>query len=819
MIASRPKLRSDLILRAQHTARGTSIVVKDPVSRTFFRLGEAEYFIAQQLDGEASPGVIRQRAEARFGAVLPPETLGAFLQTLEQGGLLESDDGAKRRAYREPSRFRGSALYCRFKVFDPCWILQRLTPWTEVFYTPVFGVLSAAVILAAASITIAYWSDFRHGLPVLFRGWSSIAAVVLVNFLVIGAHEFGHGLTCTRYGGEVHEMGCALVFLQPAFYCNVSDAWLFPEKSQRLMVGIAGPYVELCLWALAVWTWRVTESDTWIHFVGLSVMATSGIKTLLNFNPLIKLDGYYLLSDYLEIPNLRRRSFRFVGRLMETLFGIESPDGEEDLSRRERTVFLLYGTTALAGSFSILAYIILTAGGSLIHGRSPSAVFAAAGFLGMRYRRRLRRMFGKSSGADALDDEDFGTAGVYEATEAPMLEEPEPEPAAKRAQAPADIHHPAPPSGRQSKDRRRRRGRWARRAAWAAVAAGAAVWIVFGQANLRVQGPFTVFPIENADARAAVDGIVDAIYVSEGDRVKKGDVIARLSDKDLLAQLRTTQSQIAQTDATLKKLVTGPTAHEIDVANATVTKAEDALRYAVSRLATMKQAFDQEVLSRKDYVDAEAFEAAARDELALARDQRAMLLSGNRPEDIEAMNEQMNGLRVQRNNLEEGLRFMSVLSPSTGIVATPSLQLKQLHHQLVKKGDLIAKIYDMDTMTVQIEIPEKEIADVEVGQPVVLRARAYPDRNFNGTVTFIATSAQVDGGASGGETLLATNALGAPSNEKRTILVLTQIDNQSRLLKPAMTGQAKILCGSRRILDMITRRFAQTVKVEFWSWW
>src|SRR5438045_9659583 len=96
-------------------------------------------------------------------------------------------------------------------------------------------------------------------------------------------------------------MGCALIFLQPAFYCNVSDGWLFPGKSKRLWVGFAGPYFELFLWSLAVLIWRATEPDTWINFVTLSVMATSGLKTLLNFSPLIKLDGYYLLSDYLEI--------------------------------------------------------------------------------------------------------------------------------------------------------------------------------------------------------------------------------------------------------------------------------------------------------------------------------------------------------------------------------------------------------------------------------------------------------------------------------------------------------------------------------------
>ena len=128
--------------------------------------------------------------------------------------------------------------------------------------------------------------------------------------------------------------------------------------------------------------------------------------------------------------------------------------------------------------------------------------------------------------------------------------------------------------------------------------------------------------------------------------------------------------------------------------------------------------------------------------------------------------------------------------------------------QLVKKGDLIAKVYDFKTVAAQILVSEKEIEGVNVGQPVVLRARAYPNQTFRGTVTEIATSAR----GNSGET-------SSSSTEAKLILVTTQIDNESLLLKPEMTGQAKIFTGRWRILDLVTRRAMQTVKVDFWSWW
>ncbi len=957
-----PQLRKDLIVRTQQTAHETSVIVKDPISRKFFRMGEAEQFIAEQLDGKTSLEEIRQRVEVRFGGNLPMETLNGFLQNLNKYGFLETDDGTKSKPYREPPRFRGSALYCRFKVFDPCQILQRLVSRTGFFYTPYFCVLSAAMILTAAGVTITHWGEFREELPRLYTSWASIAVVILLNFLVVGAHEFGHGLTCTRFGGEVHEMGCALIFLQPAFYCNVSDAWLFPEKSKRLWVGFAGPYFELFLWSLAVLTWRMAEPDTCISFVTLSVMATSGLKTLLNFNPLIKLDGYYLLSDYLELPNLRRRSFRYVGSLVEKLFGL-GPDDEETLAPRERVIFSIYGTTALAGSFSILGFIILTAGGALVDGRSPTAVLVTLGLLGMRYRRRFRRMFGKPSGSSGgFDDEDFdspeddmvseqpppvetavgvavpdrisapemepekhvvwnketesaksegpltqdkllqmvyarhlhklqatssnaggpfGRGGIETSHTVTVLDEPRApanddpfvtetglskpyqasipefdegspppdktvtayEPGSldngnKTQTAPISVveQDVAPQNGDHAKapdtdsslekpaeeknKKNRRWGRLARRAAWLAAAAGAIFALVRGHAELRVGGPFNVLPVENSDVRASVDGVIEKIYAHEGDYVHEGQPIARLTDIDTRAALEKTEAQLAEAGAKLKMQVAGPTANEIEVAKANVTKAEDNLKYSQIRLSMIKRVFDENLISRKEYEDTAALENAARNDLAMAKDQLNLLLSGTRPEDIEATRAQIEQLKSDQRHLGEQRRMLMVYSPSTGVVATPTLQLKQLTHQLVKKGDLIAKIFDLRTVTAQIAVDEKDIADVQVDQQVVLRARAYPDEIFLGKVNFVSTSllGTPPAGTGGEGSSLPLPSSGSSAAAKRTILITTQIDNHLLLLKPEMTGQAKIFCGRRRALDLVTRRFAHTIKVEFWSW-
>ena len=137
--------------------------------------------------------------------------------------------------------------------------------------------------------------------------------------------------------------------------------------------------------------------------------------------------------------------------------------------------------------------------------------------------------------------------------------------------------------------------------------------------------------------------------------------------------------------------------------------------------------------------------------------------------------------------------------------------------ELVRKGDLIAKVYDLKKVAAEISIPEKEIADIQVGQKVTLRARAYPDKEFHGTVDSIAVSAQ-EGSGSGTATAVRTSSREARGATK-SVLVTTLIDNQSLLLKPEMTGEAKIYCGRERTLDLVKRRLARTVRIDLWSWW
>jgi putative peptide zinc metalloprotease protein len=840
-----PKLRKDLIFSRQRAAGETCFVVKDPVRGNYFRFREAERFIIEQFDGETSLETIQQRAEEEFGATLPMETLRGFVLNLSKASFLETgkQEETPSRSHGK-QRVRGSLLYLRFRAFDPDRLFTRLARKVWFFHTPHFVIFSAALILAAMGVAITHWSEIRQDVDRLYQV-SAIPLIMLTVFVVVAAHEFAHGLTCKHFGGEVHEVGFMLIYFQPAFYCNVSDAWLFPEKSRRLWVGFAGPFFELFLWAIATFLWLITNVDTLINFISLIVMASSGVKTLLNFNPLIKLDGYYLLSDCLEMPNLRRRAFRYIGNGVKRLSGIAIGEIESS-TPRERRIYLIYGLIATAASFSLVMLVLVHAGKALIENNQPILLALLIGFLGLRVRQRLRRLFSRSGDPD--DEEELASPahGASSAVSAVASEEE----SEKRCPAgPAEnktlekrsseelaensaiekrspdklagkseklVRRSSQGLGRPGKSRRRS---WKRPICWAVILGAIPLILYFGKMEHRITGHFNVLPIRSADVRADIEGIIETINVNEGDQVREGDLIARISDKDLRPELAQTEAQIQQMQAKLRMLEAGPTAMEIEVAKSAVARAEESLKFARSHAGRNQQLFNEQIISRRELETTQELVALAENQLVEANSKLNVVLQGTRPEEIAATKSVIEGLETQRRHLEDQLRRLNIYSATSGVIGTPARQLKELRRQLAKKGDLIAKIYDPEAMTAEIVISEKEITDVKVGQKVSLKALTYPDLTFEGTVTAIGVAAQGGEQSSSSSSSSGAASLSSRGSASKSILVTTQLDNSSLLLKPEMTGHAKVHCGQRRLIDLLRWRLARVIKVEFWSWW
>jgi putative peptide zinc metalloprotease protein len=155
-------------------------------------------------------------------------------------------------------------------------------------------------------------------------------------------HELGHGLSCKHFGGECHEIGVMFLVMTPCLYCNVSDSWMLPNRWHRAAIGAAGMYVELVLASICTFIWWFTEPGP-LNYFCLNVMFISSVSTIMfNANPLLRYDGYYILSDILEIPNLRQKASTILNRKLGKWFlGLEEPE-DPFLPKRKQWLFALY---------------------------------------------------------------------------------------------------------------------------------------------------------------------------------------------------------------------------------------------------------------------------------------------------------------------------------------------------------------------------------------------------------------------------------------------------------------------------------------------
>src|SRR5262249_24475662 len=162
------------------------------------------------------------------------------IESLHGLGLLTDNSEP---AVHRTGRVRGDIFYIRLRAFDPDLFFTRVVGHIQFFFTPAFVALSATLITFALGLTVSNWPEIHREFLSLFH-LESLLLAWAISLAVLTLHEFAHGLTCKYLGGEVHELGFLLIYFSPAFYCNVSDAWLFADKSKRLLVTFAGAFFE-----------------------------------------------------------------------------------------------------------------------------------------------------------------------------------------------------------------------------------------------------------------------------------------------------------------------------------------------------------------------------------------------------------------------------------------------------------------------------------------------------------------------------------------------------------------------------------------------
>jgi putative peptide zinc metalloprotease protein len=315
----RPRLRPGLrFVRQESESTGVSFVVKDPVRQKYFRFGQVEAWLMQQMDGSLSLEQICDALHEHVGLRATPKALEGLVHRLRELSLVERSVEERcalmlervrteRRLRRESD---STILRMRYSFGDHDALIGRAVAATPFFWTPGFVIASAIAFAAYAVVVIWYWAPFSTAMSALIDPTRLTLPLLLLTYVIITLvsiiHELGHGLTCKRFGGEVRELGAMLLYFMPAFYCNVSDAWTFEKRSHRLWVTFAGGWIELWIAVVAAGVWLVTEPGTFVNTLAAITSAAAGaLSILMNYNPLLPFDGYYALVDWFEMPNLR----------------------------------------------------------------------------------------------------------------------------------------------------------------------------------------------------------------------------------------------------------------------------------------------------------------------------------------------------------------------------------------------------------------------------------------------------------------------------------------------------------------------------------
>ncbi|KLU05640.1 putative transmembrane protein [Rhodopirellula islandica] len=343
-----------------HESRGeATYLVSDGVSSNFHQLGSAQYAFLSALDGKTS----LEEVTGRIASELPKLALTASQaeQTARylldhqlifavdaNGEPLNATNRLQRqseRAAQQRKQENANPLFLKFPLGNPTRLLNAIVPWTQWLFAPACIVFAIALGLIAMARLWQNADELAVSLQGVISPTSGIwLAVTFVGLKIV--HELGHAIACRRLGGTVRETGVVFILFVPIPYVDVTSAWDFPSKQQRMLVSAAGMMVEMMVASLAAIAWSLSH-DPVVRFHLTNWMLMGTLTTVLfNANFLMRFDGYFLLSDAIGIPNLAALSRQCVqARLKQLLLGSTSKLPADMM--QHQTVLMSYGVAAM----------------------------------------------------------------------------------------------------------------------------------------------------------------------------------------------------------------------------------------------------------------------------------------------------------------------------------------------------------------------------------------------------------------------------------------------------------------------------------------
>jgi putative peptide zinc metalloprotease protein len=504
-----PKLDPKLIAK-QQIEDGTPVIVANMRGTTdLYRFSPEQWELIQLFDGVRDYPQVAEEFKRKIGVEYSPEDIREFAanmgdsfwyKTPQERNIALSQKLAEHRHQhiKKASKF-GDVSRIQVSHWDPDQYFDKVYSVMKFVFSRWFTLLTLALFSFMIWVFFDRWSEIGVDTLKYYTFTEKSAADFgefwLLFFTLAFFHESSHGLTCKHYGGQVHQMGFHLIFLTPAFFVDVTEAWVYAGRWQRLVTIIAGIWVEMIFCAVGTIVWWGTAPGTFAHELAYKVMLITGVAVVLvNMNPLIKLDGYYFFSELLGIADVKEKSTAYVmGWIKKNIFRL--PVEVDYVPKRRRFLYVPY--CILSGAYSYM--LLLLATNWLFHvfqKFSPDWAFVPALWVGYKiFKSRIRTLVNFMK-LVYLDKKEHLQQYV----------------------TPRNL-----------------------------AIGGAAVFLflILPWRHVALESRFILEPADRAVVRARVPGSVSAIYVVEGQSVSAGQPLAKLRNLSL-------ESEAAEANANAK---------------------------------------------------------------------------------------------------------------------------------------------------------------------------------------------------------------------------------------------------------------------------
>jgi putative peptide zinc metalloprotease protein len=495
----RPTIRSHAVIHRQHFRGDLWYVLQDRAAGKYHRLTPAAYYVVGLMDGARNIDEIWQQAVdyLKDDAPTQDEVIG-LLGQLHSSDVLRCDvspDALElfRRYTKKRKAFWKQRFSSPLSIRIPLWDPEKFLAATAPFIRPLFGWFGALLWLIVVGLACVqagvHWNEISGDFVDKALAPENLLVMFFAYPAVKALHELGHAYATHIWGGEVHELGIMFLVFMPIPYVDASAASSFHDKRKRMLVGAAGILVEAFLASLALFVWLSVEPGN-VSAIAYSVMLIGGVSTVLfNGNPLLRFDGYHILGDALEIPNLGNRSNGYLTYLLQRYL-LRVPNANSPVTAPGEKFWLpLYGLAAFLYRMLIMIAII---------------IFVASKFFFVGVLIALWSLF-------ALIVMPLWKAGKFFVS-SPVL-----------------VH---------------RRGRAAVIGVFT-IALLAAFFALF-PAPLRTQVEGVVWLPEQAMVRAGASGSVEAVLATPNTQVREGDPLFKLEDPFLPVRVRLFESRLEE---------------------------------------------------------------------------------------------------------------------------------------------------------------------------------------------------------------------------------------------------------------------------------